>query len=137
MSGWQYKNVSMSWGGKSDGEWLGGSRLGCQMSENFIKELRGAPVELKKCPPVQAGCLPVILSNGWQLPLAELVDWRRAVVIVDERQLLQVQEYSILACLKQSSPPGVRGAARSDQAPGVRHEAADSGIPAVCTYCTV
>jgi len=41
---------------------------------------------------LQAGCLPVILSNGWQLPLAELVDWTRAAVVIDERQLLQVTE---------------------------------------------
>jgi len=41
---------------------------------------------------LQAGCLPVILSNGWQLPLAEVVDWNQAAVIIDERQLMQVPE---------------------------------------------
>jgi len=41
---------------------------------------------------LQAGCLPVILSNGWQLPLAGVVDWSQAAVIIDERQLMQVPE---------------------------------------------
>merc|ERR1719153_257359 len=41
---------------------------------------------------LQAGCLPVVLSNGWQLPLAEVLDWTQAAVILDERQLLQVSE---------------------------------------------
>jgi len=41
---------------------------------------------------LQAGCLPVILSNGWQLPFDEVVDWEAASIAVDERQLLQVPE---------------------------------------------
>jgi glucuronyl/N-acetylglucosaminyl transferase EXT1 len=39
---------------------------------------------------LQAGCIPVILSNGWQLPFGEVLDWTAATVTVDERQLLQV-----------------------------------------------
>jgi len=41
---------------------------------------------------LQAGCLPVILSNGWQLPFDEVIDWDSASISVDERQLLQVPE---------------------------------------------
>jgi glucuronyl/N-acetylglucosaminyl transferase EXT1 len=41
---------------------------------------------------LQAGCLPVILSNGWQLPFDEVLDWEAASIAVDERQLLQVPE---------------------------------------------
>jgi len=41
---------------------------------------------------LQAGCLPVILSNGWQLPFDEVLDWDAASISVDERQLLQVPE---------------------------------------------
>ena len=39
---------------------------------------------------MQAGCIPVILSNGWQLPFGEVLDWTAATITVDERQLLQV-----------------------------------------------
>lgn len=48
---------------------------------------------------LQAGCIPVVLSNGWQLPFAEVIDWSEAVVTVDERRLLQVTE------LLRSIPP--------------------------------
>ena len=41
---------------------------------------------------LQAGCLPVILSNGWQLPFDEVIDWSSASFSMDERQLLQVPE---------------------------------------------
>lgn len=37
-----------------------------------------------------AGCIPVLLSNGWRLPFDEKVDWKRAVIWADERLLLQV-----------------------------------------------
>ncbi|KAI8438449.1 hypothetical protein MSG28_010960 [Choristoneura fumiferana] len=37
-----------------------------------------------------AGCVPVLLSNGWRLPFDERVDWRRAAVWADERLLLQI-----------------------------------------------
>jgi len=41
---------------------------------------------------LQAGCLPVILSNGWQLPFDEVLDWDAATISVDERHLMQVTE---------------------------------------------
>lgn len=46
-----------------------------------------------------AGCIPVLLSNGWRLPFDEKIDWRRAVIWADERLLLQVPE------LVRSVPP--------------------------------
>lgn len=39
---------------------------------------------------LQAGCVPVLLSNSWVLPFGDVVDWNRAVVWADERLLLQV-----------------------------------------------
>lgn len=40
---------------------------------------------------LQAGCIPVILSNGWSLPFNEVIDWNKAVIWADERLLLQVR----------------------------------------------
>lgn len=39
----------------------------------------------------QAACVPVILSNGWELPFSEVIDWKKAAIIGDERLLLQVR----------------------------------------------
>ena len=41
---------------------------------------------------LRAGCIPVLLSNGWRLPFAEVIDWSEAVIEADERLLLQVPE---------------------------------------------
>lgn len=39
---------------------------------------------------LQAGCIPVLLSNTWVLPFHPHIDWRRAAVWGDERLLLQI-----------------------------------------------
>ncbi|XP_070533963.1 exostosin-1-like [Ptychodera flava] len=39
---------------------------------------------------LQAACIPVLLSNGWELPFSEVIDWDRAAIMGDERLLLQV-----------------------------------------------
>nr|CAH7726377.1 unnamed protein product [Callosobruchus chinensis] len=39
---------------------------------------------------LQAGCIPVLLSNSWALPFSEVIDWKKSVVWADERLLLQV-----------------------------------------------
>lgn len=41
----------------------------------------------------QAACVPVMLSNGWELPFSEIIDWNTAAVIGDERLLLQVCKF--------------------------------------------
>ncbi|KAJ9595227.1 hypothetical protein L9F63_013488, partial [Diploptera punctata] len=41
---------------------------------------------------LQAGCVPVLLSNGWALPFAQVIDWNKAVIWADERLLLQVPD---------------------------------------------
>ncbi|XP_068189909.1 exostosin-1b isoform X1 [Antennarius striatus] len=51
-----------------------GRRLG---SFRFLEALQGA-------------CVPVMLSNGWELPFSEIIDWNTAAVIGDERLLLQI-----------------------------------------------
>jgi glucuronyl/N-acetylglucosaminyl transferase EXT1 len=40
---------------------------------------------------LQAGCIPVLLANGWVLPFDSVIDWNLAVVWADERLLLQVR----------------------------------------------
>lgn len=39
---------------------------------------------------LQAACVPVMLSNGWELPFSEVINWNQAAVIGDERLLLQI-----------------------------------------------
>uniref|UniRef100_W5LPL7 Exostosin glycosyltransferase 1b n=1 Tax=Astyanax mexicanus TaxID=7994 RepID=W5LPL7_ASTMX len=39
---------------------------------------------------LQAACVPVMLSNGWELPFSEVIDWNTGAVIGDERLLLQI-----------------------------------------------
>ncbi|KAB7507835.1 Exostosin-like 1 [Armadillidium nasatum] len=41
---------------------------------------------------LQAGCVPVLLANGWVLPFSEVIDWTRAAIWSDERLLLQVPD---------------------------------------------
>ncbi|XP_008941837.1 PREDICTED: exostosin-like 1, partial [Merops nubicus] len=39
---------------------------------------------------LQAACIPVLLSDGWELPFAEAIDWSKAAVVGNERLLLQI-----------------------------------------------
>jgi glucuronyl/N-acetylglucosaminyl transferase EXT1 len=39
---------------------------------------------------LQAGCVPVLLADGWALPFSSVIDWSLASVRADERLLLQV-----------------------------------------------
>ncbi|CAL1268956.1 unnamed protein product [Larinioides sclopetarius] len=41
---------------------------------------------------IQAGCVPVLLSNGWELPFSDVLHWDTATIWADERLLLQVPE---------------------------------------------
>lgn len=40
---------------------------------------------------LQAGCIPVLLSNSWALPFSQVINWNKAAVWADERLLLQVK----------------------------------------------
>ncbi|CAH3150733.1 unnamed protein product [Pocillopora meandrina] len=39
---------------------------------------------------LQAGCIPVLLSNGWELPFSEVIDWSKALIQGDERLLTEI-----------------------------------------------
>ncbi|XP_074832630.1 exostosin-like 1 [Carettochelys insculpta] len=39
---------------------------------------------------LQAACVPVLLSNGWELPFSEVIDWSKSAIVGDERLLLQI-----------------------------------------------
>ncbi|XP_030376666.1 exostosin-1 [Scaptodrosophila lebanonensis] len=41
---------------------------------------------------LQAGCIPVLLSNAWVLPFETKIDWKQAAIWADERLLLQVPD---------------------------------------------
>ncbi len=43
--------------------------------------------------------MPVMLSNGWELPFSEVIDWNTAAVIGDERLLLQVRNLMCFYCI--------------------------------------
>ncbi|NXW34087.1 EXT1C protein, partial [Phaetusa simplex] len=46
---------------------------------------------------LQAACIPVLLSDGWELPFAEAIDWSKAAVVGNERLLLQIP--SVVRCI--------------------------------------
>ncbi|XP_062818218.1 exostosin-like 1 [Anolis carolinensis] len=46
---------------------------------------------------LQAACIPVLLSNGWELPFSEVIDWSKSAIVGDERLLLQIP--STVRCL--------------------------------------
>ncbi|NXC38070.1 EXT1B protein, partial [Penelope pileata] len=47
---------------------------------------------------LQAACIPVLLSDGWELPFSEAIDWGKAAVMGSERLLLQLP--STIRCIR-------------------------------------
>ena len=39
---------------------------------------------------MSASCIPVSLANGFELPFAEVIDWKKALVNADERQFFKL-----------------------------------------------
>uniref|UniRef100_F6UQF2 Exostosin like glycosyltransferase 1 n=1 Tax=Monodelphis domestica TaxID=13616 RepID=F6UQF2_MONDO len=69
----------------------------CQPSPRFCLLQKSGPRALGfsdnillSCFSFQAGCIPVLLSSGWELPFSEVIDWGTATIMIDERHLLQV-----------------------------------------------
>ncbi|OWA49861.1 Exostosin-1 [Hypsibius exemplaris] len=58
---------------------------------------------------LQAGCIPVSLSNGWELPFSEIINWNKAVLVSDERLLTQIPtlvrsiEFDRILAMRQQS----------------------------------
>lgn len=48
------------------------------------------------CVREQAACIPVLLSNGWELPFSDVIQWNQAVIEGDERLLLQVRATNVI-----------------------------------------
>lgn len=46
---------------------------------------------------LQAGCIPLVLANGWLLPFDEVIDWKKAAIEWEERLLLQVITFMTVA----------------------------------------
>uniref|UniRef100_A0A672PIU7 Exostosin-1b-like n=1 Tax=Sinocyclocheilus grahami TaxID=75366 RepID=A0A672PIU7_SINGR len=56
---------------------------------------------------LQAACVPVMLSNGWELPFSEVIDWNTAAVIGDERLLLQPVSWLIVFKITKTNLPQI------------------------------
>uniref|UniRef100_A0AAX7TZ35 Exostosin glycosyltransferase 1 n=1 Tax=Astatotilapia calliptera TaxID=8154 RepID=A0AAX7TZ35_ASTCA len=64
------------------------ARYGPQIHKKWWKDSLNSYFYLHVC--VQAACIPVLLSNGWELPFSDVIQWNQAVIEGDERLLLQV-----------------------------------------------
>ncbi|XP_041052857.1 exostosin-2 isoform X1 [Carcharodon carcharias] len=59
---------------------------------------------------LQAGCVPVIVGDSYILPFSEVLDWKRASVVIPEDKLLEM--YSILKTIPQQQVEDMQKRAR-------------------------
>lgn len=76
----------------------------------------------------QAACIPVLLSNGWELPFSEVIDWSKAAIIGDERLLLQVHTHTHHTVSAQSP---------QDNQQTHRHSLLYNNVIIMITYCYI
>lgn len=76
---------------------------------------------------LRAGCIPVILSNGWALPFHERIDWAQAVIFSDERLLLQVSKVKVKSIIENAMKRYKRA---------INIIFSDSRYSTVCVQCT-
>lgn len=68
----------------------------------FIKEFLTFVLIYRFLEALQAGCIPILLSNSWALPFESKIDWKMAAIWADERLLLQVSHISFFYSLSLS-----------------------------------
>ncbi|ETO13240.1 hypothetical protein RFI_24130 [Reticulomyxa filosa] len=52
---------------------------------------------------MSAGCIPVIVANGWTLPFENLIDWKNYVLFIDENLIINMDADALLHFLWNSS----------------------------------
>ncbi|KAK2095367.1 hypothetical protein P7K49_026783 [Saguinus oedipus] len=67
----------------------------------FVASIKTSPA--RPVISTEAACVPVMLSNGWELPFSEVINWNQAAVIGDERLLLQIIQDRIFKHISRNS----------------------------------
>lgn len=49
------------------------------------------------------GCLPVVLSNNWEVPFADFIDWPKCALLFDERNINGVSKLNFIDNLSTQS----------------------------------
>lgn len=52
---------------------------------------------------LQNGCLPVVLSNNWEMPFADFIDWQKCALLFDERNINGVSNLNFIDIISTDS----------------------------------